>query len=716
VKTPWGTGQLNRSPKLTEREQKAKERKGKGMKKRRTKWAAAILAVMLLVAWVPMPDVSADFVQVDMFSDPMNIKGIQGVGEEYDGYGTSHRLTNFNIMECYYTMEDEVFKKGFVLPYEYKGKKYCFMLPGGIYTQVERANELNESISIVFLMGWSDRASWLIEDAARDDGNHLYYAPKATGEAGEWLEAFFSFFCEEMSHYEWYNDVLEENAVGLHVDNFVLGNEVNMPNQWHYTGTSDPETCATKYADAFRIMYNVVRGYSPYARCCICLDHSWNNNDEGRGIAGRDFLTRFADHLDAVQPGINWCVATHLYPATLYDTDFWSSNTDLNPTSYDARIIDGRNLFYMTDYIRTTFGEQHRVMLTEQGFSDHKGRENQAAALAYSYYAAMYDPMVDCFLLHTEDDDHAAEGQSLDFRIDGTLAGEVYRKIGNGNQADQDWIASVCLPVIGVDSWSEIIPYYGQNVKPMKNGLLQAEDGNWYYYVDDQVKTDYTGLVYDGNADWWYVENGAINFNYYGLKEYGGTWWCVAGGKVNFGYTGLWGDPDLGWWYVENGAVHFGYNGLKEYGGAWWCVTGGRVDFGYTGLWEDPDLGWWYVENGSVRFGYNGLKEYGGAWWCVAESKVDFGYTGLWGDPDLGWWYVEDGTVNFGYSGLKEYNGAWWCVSGGRVDFDHTGLCCDDDGNWWYVGNGCVDFGFTGTATGPDGMEYQVVNGAVVFN
>jgi hypothetical protein len=75
--------------------------------------------------------------------------------------------------------------------------------------------------------------------------------------------------------------------------------------------------------------------------------------------------------------------------------------------------------------------------------------------------------MVDCFLINVSDDGTASGGQSLNFDISGKLAETVYTKIGNGNEADQQWIADVCLPVIGISSWSEVIPNYGQNVEKL---------------------------------------------------------------------------------------------------------------------------------------------------------------------------------------------------------------------------------------------------------
>lgn len=223
------------------------------------------------------------------------------------------------------------------------------------------------------------------------------------------------------------------------------------------------------------------------------------------------------------------------------------------------------------------------------------------------------------------------------------------------------------------------------------NGLVQAEDGGWYYCVNGAVNAEYTGLVYDENVGWWYVENGKINFAYNGLIFYNDAWWCVAGGQVRFDYAGLWCDPYVGWWYVENGAVNFGYNGLIYYNDAWWCVAGGQVCFDYTGLWYDPYVGWWYVENGVVNFGYNGLIYYNGAWWCVAGGQVCFDYTGLWYDVNVGWWYVNGGTIDFGYTGLVyDANVGWWYVENGAINFDYTGLCTYN------------------------GATYQVVNGAML--
>ncbi len=119
-------------------------------------------------------------------------------------------------------------------------------------------------------------------------------------------------------------------------------------------------------------------------------------------------------------------------------------------------------------------------------------------------------------------------------------------------------------------------------VQEDRNGLLPAEDGNWYYFVNNQVADYYTGLV-PNEVGWWYVENG----------------------RIQFGHTGL-VPNEAGWWYVENGAIQFGYTGLVPNEAGWWYVENGAIQFGYTGL-AYNEAGWWYVENGSIQFGFSGV-------------------------------------------------------------------------------------------------------------
>ena len=223
------------------------------------------------------------------------------------------------------------------------------------------------------------------------------------------------------------------------------------------------------------------------------------------------------------------------------------------------------------------------------------------------------------------------------------------------------------------------------------SGLNQASDGNWYYYVDGEVASDYTGFAKNSVGEW-YVENGKVTFNttnviqdttgvlgkagdwYYvagsyvqrlntvAANEYG--WWKITNGKVDFTYNGL-AANEYGWWKFKGGTVDFTYNGLaaNEYG--WWKISGGAVDFTYNGL-AANEYGWWKISGGAVDFTYNGLaaNEYG--WWKLSGGCVDFNFTGI-ATNEFGSWYVQGGNVNFNYSGKVNYNGKTYTILGGYV-------------------------------------------------
>lgn len=421
------------------------------MMKRVTRWLAALMVAVMVCG--PALTVSAAYPSKDWFNTTTNIKGMQGAENKSLYGGLDHTLCNVFLDDAIKEPDSKWATNGWIAPYEFEGEKFYFNThPSGFWT-VYKGKDM--SVSVVFLLRMREDEygsdSTFLVDAGSRAGGYTYYAPNndMSTYGGRAIRAYWHWLMERLE------------SEGLHIDNFILGNEVNMPNQWHYSGSTngsgDAVNCATKYADTFYTMYSTIRKYSDVPRCSISLDHSWQNNNEGRGIAAKDFLHLFNDRLNQHASGVEWCVSTHLYPAQLFDTRIWYDPHNLAPNNTGARIVDGSNLWVMTNYIRDVFGSQHRVMLTEQGFTTNCGPEAQAACLAYTYYAAYYDPMVDCFLISTEN-----AGGNLDFRIDGTLAEQVYTKICNGNAADQQWIADTCLPIIGVSSWEQIIPNFGQ--------------------------------------------------------------------------------------------------------------------------------------------------------------------------------------------------------------------------------------------------------------
>lgn len=391
---------------------------------------------------------SGNYLTRDAFYRASTKKGIQGDfnGASYKAsYDSRHTLININVTDFMGDGHHPLDKR-----FDYNGRTYWFRDDKS--PLIQDVNAKGGTISIVILVPLKKNKEILVDPTALANRNQNrespYYAPNIRGEGRHYYEAMFAWMAE--------NWCLES----CHVDNFILGNEVNMPNEWNFTGTADPQYNAQLYAEEYLMLYNAVRAKTSACRVSVSIDHSWQHNNMGRGIMAKDFLNRFHACVSARQADVDWTVSCHLYPALLYEPDIWADKghaiaLKLNPKNDGAQFVDGYNLSVMTDYIRDTFGPHHRVMLTEQGFSDVFGQEVQAASLALSYYAAKYDPMVDCFIIHEEN-----EKPGQNFYIAGKLAQTVYEKA----DSDPGWVEARTLPVIGIPSFGQIVPGYGRNV------------------------------------------------------------------------------------------------------------------------------------------------------------------------------------------------------------------------------------------------------------
>ena len=429
---------------------------------------------------------SGNYLTQDAFYKAVTKKGIQGDfnGASYKAsYDSRHTLININVTDFMGDGHHPLDKR-----FDYRGRTYWFRDDKS--PLIQDVNAKGGTISIVILVPLIKNKEILVDPMAlanRDkNGESPYYAPNIRGEGRHYYEAMFAWMAE--------NWCLES----CHVDNFILGNEVNMPNQWNFTGTADPQYNAELYAEEYLMLYNAVRAKTTACRVSVSVDHSWQHDNMGTGIGVRDFLERFHACLRARQGNVDWTVSCHLYPALLYEPDIWAAKghaiaLKLNPKTSAAQFVDGYNLSVMTDYIRDNFGPHHRVMLTEQGFSDVFGQEVQAASLALSYYAAKYDPMVDCFIIHEEN-----EKPGQNFYIAGKLAQTVYEKA----DSDPAWVEAHTLPVMCAGSYGQLVPYYGRNMN--REGLESYVDRLYQLCLnrkpDPAGQADWIDRLYRGRA------------------------------------------------------------------------------------------------------------------------------------------------------------------------------------------------------------------------
>lgn len=303
------------------------------------------------------------------------------------------------------------------------------------------------------------------------------------------------------------------------------------------------------------------------------------------------------------------------------------------------------------------------------------------------------------------------------------------------------------------------------------DGLVQLNDGNWYYMQNCRVSGAANKTVKPACGSWWYVGGCRVDFSYTGFGRNGADNWYVQNGQVQFGYTGIVTAKDetnrTYVCYVTNGRLdtdytglaygtvdgvegwynfHDGYNfhegylnkgkELVEYNGAWWYVSDERkVDFSYTGI-AYNEAGGWYVRNGQVDFSYNGILEYeviDGPFlipyqYHFVNGKLNEGLTGLYYTTVNGktnWYGFQNGAIatfeeyEDSYGTLFLNESGWWYVDPihGTVDFSYTGLGKtvfpgDDRYHYWYVKNGRIDFNYNGFLELYGGV-YYVKNGQV---
>ena len=278
-------------------------------------------------------------------------------------------------------------------------------------------------------------------------------------------------------------------------------------------------------------------------------------------------------------------------------------------------------------------------------------------------------------------------------------------------------------------------------VDPMTlDGLVQLNDGNWYYMEDGRLSSNANKTVKPACGSWWYVSGWKIDFSFTGFGKNGDDLWYVKDGQVQFGYTGVARGTDqygnTSTYYVTNGRVDksfrglaygiyngeegwinfcdgkpkYSYESLVEYNGAWWKMSGYMIDFDYTGA-ASNESGTWYVRNGQVDFGYTGVIEGNRSYqYYFINGKANENLTGVFytkvngAEGWYGFYKGELATSDDYYEApgrvLSNASG-WWYINPktGLVDFNYNGLGITEDDDWyyyWYVENGQINFNFNG--------------------
>lgn len=372
----------------------------------------------------------------------------------------------------------------------YNGKTYYFnYIPDLSTDAVTEFNQNDVCVTVVLLMKMDYRSLShnLIYPGGAGNIHESYYGWNVYDEqAVETLSALMDFLASAYGR---------ENC---HIDNWIVGNEVNMPNAWNYTGTTSLSVNVDIAARSFVIVNDAIKRYNSGAKAYLSLDHSWTHNDEGRGIAGRTFLDAFAVRIEELSPEIDWNLAYHPYASIMTDSNIWNSQNAYRytPANENADFISARNLNVLTDYVKNNFGEDVRIILSEQGFTVYNGQEaKQAAALAYTYYAAEFNDMIDATMFRALKDASEEIKDRFYFGLlnsDGTkrLSYDVFKYMDT-----EDWetYTKGCLDTIGISLWNELVTYFdGERFKLKPLEELTLEKTGTVLAVGYRDKLEYT--------------------------------------------------------------------------------------------------------------------------------------------------------------------------------------------------------------------------------
>lgn len=416
------------------------------------KYLYKLLSLILLCAVCAVPVYASGVEAPDGNLEYKSKKGLQFGESMPDAIesGTNYCLFNLDLTEF-------LIQTGDMIEYTYDGQAYYFNRGafdhwGAVFSQLQ---DNGVSVSAEFLLSWNDSLLNYIHPDARMPGHNYYsWDVKHTNVKNE-LSALFACIAGYFDG---------QHGMG-YIYNYIIGNEVNAYDEWFYTGHTDLKYNAELYADTFNLVYQQVHKINKDAHVSICLEHTWGEEFPGRVHAGKNFLNIFAKRLRKYGSP-RFALSYHPYSEPLTASDFWNNSKTRVRNDIDSPCITMANIDVLTDYIKKKYGDETRILLTEQGFSSHgeNGELKQATALAYAYYKAEFNDMIDCIIFRCQADSAQeiyAHGLAMGLWTEGMAykktAYDVYKHM---DTAGCENYTQACKDFLGIQDWSELIKNY----------------------------------------------------------------------------------------------------------------------------------------------------------------------------------------------------------------------------------------------------------------
>ena len=211
------------------------------------------------------------------------------------------------------------------------------------------------------------------------------------------LEAAFAFLASTFSDSD------------AHVDNWVIGNELDNPVTWNYCGESLAlDYYATLYSQVYRLAYNAMKSVWSNVRVYDSLDNVWTVTSRGsRYYTAKGFQDEFAKVIKG-EGDIKWGLAFHPYCAPELDPRIWLYPQFATNDGATTPRITLYNIQVLPVYVNSKYGSGHPIILSETGINavyNGKGYAySQAAAMAYGYYKVEMTSGLDNLIIHTYKD------------------------------------------------------------------------------------------------------------------------------------------------------------------------------------------------------------------------------------------------------------------------------------------------------------------------
>ena len=325
------------------------------------------------------------------------------------GLKTTLRTADINqakALNCSHVVLDfplEVFLSGSSYSYKYEGKTYNFSTSvTGYKNLIKSYSSAGIVVTGVFYLGNRTMTDYILPSAVSGAraGNGVIFALNTENSNRKKLEALFACLADE-----WTKD-------GCMVANWIFGNETDQYITYNYSGNISYDQYHEAFADAFRMFNASIKSRWRYARTYISLDHNWGfpNTAEWttnyRTYPGLYLTQDFNKDLKN-QGAIHWDMAMHPYPSPEQDCKIWVRSSAVT-NSGTSKQITPLNMSYFASYLKKTYGSGIHIILPESGLSSKYGSVNQedqqACAVAYSYYLTEFNSNIDMYGYHREMD------------------------------------------------------------------------------------------------------------------------------------------------------------------------------------------------------------------------------------------------------------------------------------------------------------------------